>query len=449
MNLRLWNSRTLGIAALLLAISAGHARAIDIVLDYTHDTYIHTNPTAMAALEAAAADIEAILSTTLPARVDSNSVTVGKASVTMDWSLNYTNPATGADITIDPVDLPADEYRIFVGVRPITQPGPGTKTLGRGGTAAVGLSSGFGIEPLFQSEIPQAIADLGTAVAQIEAEANANATRGGNGPVLGTFNNLTFAGNLGGQSFSFEADISYGVSVGNLWFDADTNDDGAYDSNTQLDSAWHWNHTTPVAGSKSDFYSIAVHELLHSLGFGSGESWDSMINPADPDEWLGANLIALRGTGENAIDIASGAHLASGLVGNVFGTNTPQAAIMGPVSLAGSRYFITDVDAAVLDDINWDINYIEVGLEGDFNDDGTVDAADYVVWRNNLGGASSLLENDTTGEATIGIQQYSLWKSSFGNTSTSTLIDATVPEPSSWIVLVAGAIAGGAIALRR
>ena len=52
--------------------------------------------------------------------------------------------------------------------------------------------------------------------------------------------------------------------------------------------------------------------------------------------------------------------------------------------------------------------------DGDYNDDGVVDAIDYAVWRENLG-TSNPLPNDPTG-GTIGTTQYDTWKLNFGNT---------------------------------
>lgn len=410
------------------------AWGLNIVLDYTHDTYIQTNPAAMAAIEAAADDIEGVITSTLPQRFDSNSVTVGKATATLDWRIDYTNPATGANISIDPVDIPTDEYRIFVGVRPITQPGFGTKTLGRGGSAGVGISNGFSIEPIFQSEVPQAISDLGDAVAQLEIDANANAGRGGIGPTLGSFNNLQFSGNLGGQNFSFSADVNYGVGVGHLWFDVDTDDNGSIDNNSTLDDYWHWNHTTDTPFGKNDFYSVALHEILHTLGYGSSETWDSNINPSDPDEWVGAALVAeLGGSGENAVDVGSGSHLTEGLTGVVFGTNISQEAVMDPTNTTGGRKLLTNLDVAVLEDLNWDVA-APPSLAGDYNDDGTVDAADYTVWRDNLGESAGTLPNDTDG-GVIGTAQYATWKANFGSSSGSGEAGA-VPEPMSICLLL-------------
>ena len=82
------------------------------------------------------------------------------------------------------------------------------------------------------------------------------------------------------------------------------------------------------------------------------------------------------------------------------------------------------------------------GVSGDYNGNGVVDAADYVLWRN--GGP---LQNDPT----AGVQpaDYDFWKSRFGATSGSGSglgSSAAVPEPASAILLLIGVAAFG---LRR
>lgn len=69
-------------------------------------------------------------------------------------------------------------------------------------------------------------------------------------------------------------------------------------------------------------------------------------------------------------------------------------------------------------------------VPGDFNNDGLVDAADYTVWRNNLGSSSSL-PNDNGIATPIGTTHYLLWKTHFGQTapgSNNSLL-GVVPEP--------------------
>ena len=63
-----------------------------------------------------------------------------------------------------------------------------------------------------------------------------------------------------------------------------------------------------------------------------------------------------------------------------------------------------------------------VGLAGDYNNDGVVDAADYVVWRNGLG--TTFTPND-----------YNVWRANFGAKSgAGSGSGAAVPEPiSAWL----------------
>ena len=57
--------------------------------------------------------------------------------------------------------------------------------------------------------------------------------------------------------------------------------------------------------------------------------------------------------------------------------------------------------------------------DGDFNTSGTVDAADYTRWRDNLGSATAL-PNDNALGTPIGPAHYSLWKTNFGNSGGTT-----------------------------
>jgi hypothetical protein len=91
----------------------------------------------------------------------------------------------------------------------------------------------------------------------------------------------------------------------------------------------------------------------------------------------------------------------------------------------------------------WDIDYgandvvlsvVGIGLAGDFNGDGTVDAADYVLWRKN--GANQ--------------QEYLAWRSNLGASAagggSAAMSTAAVPEPVSMILVT---IAACGMALQR
>ena len=69
--------------------------------------------------------------------------------------------------------------------------------------------------------------------------------------------------------------------------------------------------------------------------------------------------------------------------------------------------------------------------------DGTVDAADYVLWRN--GGP---LMNDST-PAGVGPEDYTVWRTNFGRTSgAGSAAASAVPEPSTLLLLCLTAVVG-------
>lgn len=84
---------------------------------------------------------------------------------------------------------------------------------------------------------------------------------------------------------------------------------------------------------------------------------------------------------------------------------------------------------------------INAGVAGDYNDDGTVNAADYTVWRNNVGASAGTIPNDGDLRV-IGPAQYATWKANYGVSlaSLAALESATVPEPSGLALLVLGGL---------
>jgi hypothetical protein len=84
---------------------------------------------------------------------------------------------------------------------------------------------------------------------------------------------------------------------------------------------------------------------------------------------------------------------------------------------------------------------------GDYNGNGVVDAADYIVWRDSLGSTTILNANGNDRGTSMGIidlADYEHWRSRFGNVATavgsgSTFL-ASVPEPSGFVLWLFAAV---------
>jgi len=85
-------------------------------------------------------------------------------------------------------------------------------------------------------------------------------------------------------------------------------------------------------------------------------------------------------------------------------------------------------------------------LAGDYNDDGVVDAADYVVWRKHLA-TDMPLANETVSLGQVDQDDYDAWRANFGatNGSGNSLIDIA-PEPTAALLVLVGL--SGALSLR-
>ena len=75
-------------------------------------------------------------------------------------------------------------------------------------------------------------------------------------------------------------------------------------------------------------------------------------------------------------------------------------------------------------------------LVGDYNNSGTVDAADYTIYRDNLGLDSSTLQNNDIA-GTIDIPHYAQWAGNFNNTASAGSSGA-IPEPCSCVLVTLG-----------
>ncbi len=124
-------------------------------------------------------------------------------------------------------------------------------------------------------------------------------------------------------------------------------DVGLWGGSISFDNAgtsWHFGTTTTgLNSSEFDFYSVAVHELGHVLGFGTSDSFKARV--------LGSNFVGAT-TGTVALD-GDKAHWAAGTLSTFNGLS--QEASMDASISSGVRKNFTDLDFAALNDIGWQV----------------------------------------------------------------------------------------------
>lgn len=231
------------------------------------------------------------------------------------WSATFNHPGTGAPVERPGwmLRIPADTVVVFVGAR----------NLG-GGTLGVGGPGGFRVnyaDPSWYRRVQ---------------------TRGEVGALLNPARD-------------------FGPWGGSISFD--------------LDRDWHFRTDGRPTGSRSDFVSIALHELLHVLGFGTSDSFDARVFAG---AFRGADAMAAwggpvplnpgashwRDDGSCRFPLGFDPDGADNVLSTTFGSfgrahGLDQIALMDPVScLIGSQRFLqvaTDLDLAALRDIGWEV----------------------------------------------------------------------------------------------
>jgi hypothetical protein len=103
--------------------------------------------------------------------------------------------------------------------------------------------------------------------------------------------------------------------------------------------------------------------------------------------------------------------------------------------------FLYATGAFSIDEVRIGPNFADVvplpPLPGDYNQNGTVDAADYVLWRK--GGP---LANEVDNPGTVNAADYTAWRARFGNSNGSgsgsgaSSANVVVPEPSTLVLLM-------------
>ncbi len=109
---------------------------------------------------------------------------------------------------------------------------------------------------------------------------------------------------------------------------------------------WYFGLTSSgLMNSQYDFYSVAVHELAHVLGFSSSDSFNNLVQGG---QFVGAHA--------GTVALTADGHWADGTLGSVNGI--AQEAAMSPALSNGQRKYFTDLDFAAMQDIGWQVTAV-------------------------------------------------------------------------------------------
>lgn len=114
---------------------------------------------------------------------------------------------------------------------------------------------------------------------------------------------------------------------------------------------WYFDNdvSTLESFSGADFYSVALHEITHILGFGTANSWLRWVDTS-------SNTFNGPASGGQPLD-ADEAHWQAGLKSSIDGYGSFEAA-MTPSILLGTRKPLTDLDWNALRDIGWQVTAV-------------------------------------------------------------------------------------------
>jgi Metallo-peptidase family M12B Reprolysin-like len=203
--------------------------------------------------------------------------------------------------------------------------------------------------------------------------------------------------------------------------------------------------------------------------FDEAENFDGVIH-ADPsvlnvifvdvvpqfpplDDWSAAGLAwnsangVIAYSGDNLLSAPGNRDVIATVVAHEIGHNlgllhTPngQANLMSPMGT--SQQLTTEQINKVLQSTAY-VKPLSQSLEGDYNANGIVDAADYIVWRMTSGQSGSALAADGNNNGRIDIGDFTVWRDHFGATMpTGSGSIASTPEPTSILMMLLSLMIG-------
>jgi hypothetical protein len=236
------------------------------------------------------------------------------------------------------------------------------------------------------------------------------------------------------------------LTVGNLWFRFGdgkmTQTGGAVDAQNLVlgeggDAESHSNYflhagTFNVSGVANVGKGLGADTLIHSYGSltisGGTATFNDLQFGIDEQDFV-------RIVNDGMLNVRQSNYSVSEALADI-GANR----IVGP---------LLSVSTTQLAGINY-TSIVSLALPGDYNLDGSVDAADYTVWRNTLGSTADF-RADGSGNAIVDADDYTLWKENYGSSGTGGVVVQAVPEPTTLtlLVVIAGLCHGALLRARR
>ncbi len=245
---------------------------------------------------------------------------------------------------------------------------------------------------------------------------------------------------------------------------------GGYNGTTNFGKVTWSDSVLGVLGSGTyttarNFGSILISEAGPSAGTVSGLS---LFQPGASELSLDGQTLTVDGDltmnsasslefdvaeiGQDRVNVVGGAMLDGVIQVTKLGDFTPidgtaytlLTAVEGITDLGVSYELPEGFFASIIDTTNLVVVF-SAGLPGDYNGDGFVNAADYTVWRDNLGATEDggVLNGNGTG-GIVDVGDFDLWKMNFGASVFSAVgalsSQAAVPEPSAALLLAAGVV---------
>ncbi len=260
----------------------------------------------------------------------------------------------------------------------------------------------------------------------------------------------------GGLTTTYTGTIKTDRAAGNVMFlSGSTMDANTSGSWKPLSDATDGSAPADYGGKSSFTYLVVLTDNVYFAGrnlVADVTSGTLDVNGSNQFNMSTMNLLFTSGTISYRDDfaLAVGSNTLVGLGGALTGSGT-----LGSLSEGGRVYetltlpmnasfVLSNASATITLDLTGQIvaKYLIPSTNGDYNQNGIVDTADYVVWRNSQGQTGLGLAADGNGDNQITSADFDVWRSKFGQAATGIGVGeglssaSAVPEPSALLLLV-------------